>query len=436
MTVRNVGFDKVKMQALLLRWRGFVLHLIRRYNNDGCSDSAAALTYMSLFAVVPLLTLMYSVFSMVPAFQGLGDQVQALIFRNFIPESGREVQQYLLEFSGQARKLSVLGAVILIVTSYLMLANIEKTFNRIWGTLGNRRGLSGFLLYWGIISVGPLLVGIGLMMHTYLLSFHLMVDGVASLGITAQLLQYLPWILTWMAFTLLFMAVPNCQVVFRYALIGGLVTTVLFQLVKGIFGAMVANSSYHSVYGAFAVLPLFLLWIYLCWMITLTGAELVRSLETFGTAYRGHRLPNLTAAVLVCWECWRHQQRGASVSDGDISRAGLEQQHWNELRNLMLKHRIIAVTSNNHYVLTRDLSQLTLWQLVTMFGDNFTLSPGLRSSEKLATYPWFTPLDELVRGSAEQSSALFSIPLSVLFQAREPDAIKENVQNEKPQLPA
>src|SRR5690606_13441987 len=125
---------------------GFVRHLGQRYQRDGCRESAAALTYMSLFAVVPLLTLIYSVFSMVPAFQGLGEQVQGLIFRNLIPESGREVQQYLLEFSRQARKLSLLGAVILVVTAYLMLTNIEKTFNRMWGARHHRRGLSGFLL--------------------------------------------------------------------------------------------------------------------------------------------------------------------------------------------------------------------------------------------------------------------------------------------------
>lgn len=434
MAVRSDVIGRNKSIALLLKWRSFLLHLVRRYNKDGCRESAAALTYMSLFAVVPLLTLMYSVFSMVPAFQGLGEQVQALIFRNFIPESGREVQQYLLEFSAQARKLSVLGALILVVTAYLMLANIEQTFNRIWGTLGNRRGLFGFLLYWGILSVGPLLVGIGLLMHTYLLSFHL-VDGVDSLGLTAQLLQYLPWMLTWVAFTLLFMAVPNCKVVFRYALVGGLVTTILFQLVKGIFGSLVANSSYHSVYGAFAVLPMFLLWIYLCWMITLAGAELVRSLETFGNAYLGHRLPNLTAAVLVCWECWRHQQRGASVSDRDVTRIGLEQQHWYELRKLLLQHRILEITRNNHYVLTRDPGQLTLWQLVAIFGDNFTLSPGLRSTEKYGKYPWFVPLDELARDAAGYSSTLFSIPLLALFQAGESERTKEKDQHDKPHLP-
>src|SRR5690606_34798245 len=221
---------------------GFVRHLGQRYQRDGCRESAAALTYMSLFAVVPLMTLVYSVFSMVPAFQDLGSQVNSLIFRYFIPESGMEIQSYLLEFSAQARKLSAAGALILIVTSYLMLANIEKTFNRIWGNQGNRRGLSGFLLYWGILSFGPLLVGIGLAMHTYLASFRVMVDSIDTLGLMGLLLAYLPWLLTWIAFTLLFIAVPNCKVAARHAITGGLVTTILFQLAKGVFGAIVANT--------------------------------------------------------------------------------------------------------------------------------------------------------------------------------------------------
>ncbi|MDX2350013.1 MAG: YihY family inner membrane protein, partial [Porticoccus sp.] len=95
----------------------FFRHLGRRFVGDGCRQSAAALTYMSLFAVVPLMTLMYSMFSLIPAFQGLESQVQELIFSNFVPQSGAEVQQYLTEFSSQARKLSVVGVVILLITA-------------------------------------------------------------------------------------------------------------------------------------------------------------------------------------------------------------------------------------------------------------------------------------------------------------------------------
>ncbi|MFA5494399.1 MAG: YihY family inner membrane protein [Porticoccaceae bacterium] len=426
-------FTGEQARKTLLMWGAFLKYVMVRYNSDGCRESAAALTYMSLFAVVPLLTVVYSVFSMVPAFQGLGSQVQELIFRNFLPETGAEIQDYLLEFSTQARKLSVVGALILIVTAYLMLANIEKNFNRIWGTLDNRKGLSGFLLYWGILSFGPLLVGIGLVMHTYLVSLQLMMNEVDALGVTTLLFRYLPWLLTWMAFTLLFVAVPNCKVVFRYALAGGLVSTVLFEVAKSLFGSFVANSSYHSMYGAFAILPVFLLWIYLCWMITLAGAELVRSLETFGSVFRGRRLPNLVAAVLVCWECWRRQQMGRSLSDRDIIRSWFDQQHWLELRRLLLEHRILEVTRNNHYVLVRDIGQLTLWQLAAVFGDNFTRAPASRSASQLGEYPWFAGLDSLLHTSAAQSEALLSMPLAHLFQENEQrEALPQNPQRDPP----
>jgi Predicted membrane protein len=413
-TSERTPVDKAKAAALLA-W-GFLKHLWRRYNRDGCRESAAALTYVSLFALVPMMTLVFSIFSMIPAFQELGDQVNNIIFRNFIPESGTEIQSYLMDFSNQARKLSAVGVLILIVTSYLLLANIEKTFNDIWDTPGNRKGLTSFLLYWGVLSFGPLLVGLGLAMHTYLLSLELVVDDTSSLGVSALFLNYLPWLMTWVAFTMLFIAMPNCKVVPRYAIVGGLATTIVFQLVKSGFGSIVANTSFHSVYGAFAILPLFLFWIYLCWMIVLGGAELVRSLETFKTAYRGRRLPNLTAVVLVCWQCWDKQQKGQSINDRDMILAGVDQQHWLKLRETLIQYNYLEVTRHNHYILTRDISKITLWQLINLFGENFTRLPPRGSSRHLAEYPWASRLETLAKTAQEDCSNLFSVTLSELFK--------------------
>ena len=259
----------------------FLVYALRRFLGDGCPQSAAALTYMSLFAVVPMLTLMYSMFSLVPAFQELGGQVEEFIFSKFLPSSGQEITQYLSEFSNQARKLSVAGVAIILITALLMLSNIEKTFNHIWATTGGRKGLAGFLVYWAILSLGPLLLAVGMIMSTYLMSLRLVVAEVDSLGVVALLFSYLPWLLTWLAFTLLYVAVPNCKVRVVYALFGGLITTLLFETAKALFGQLVAHSIYTNVYGAFAVIPLFLMWIYLLWVLILFGAELVRSLETF-----------------------------------------------------------------------------------------------------------------------------------------------------------
>ena len=160
---------------------------------------------------------MYSMFSLIPAFQDAGSQVEGWIFSKVLPSSGQEIAGYLREFSSQARKLSSVGAVILMITSYLMLTNIEKTFNHIWGTDGGRRGLSAILLYWAILSLGPLLLAAGVVLKTYLLSFSLMVNEFDALVITQYLFAYLPWLLTWMALTLLFTSVPNCKVRARHA---------------------------------------------------------------------------------------------------------------------------------------------------------------------------------------------------------------------------
>jgi len=394
----------------------FFRHLGRRFADDGCRESAAALTYMSLFAVVPLMTMMYSVFSMIPAFQGLGEQVQQLIFSNFVPQSGAEIQDYLSEFSQQARTLSAAGAIILVITSYLMLTNIEHTFNKIWGTAGARRGLSSFLLYWGILSLGPLLLGIGLMMRTYLVSFQLLVDEVDVLGITALIFEYLPVLFTWAAFTLLFLAVPNCSVSGRYATIGGLITTLLFELAKLAFGALIAHSSYTTVYGAFAIVPVFLIWIYLMWLIVLGGAELVRSMETFQTIRKGYNFPDLIAVLVVFWECWRKQQHGGSISDRDIIQSGLDEQHWRRLRNLLIKNRLLVVTNNGRYILTRDPHQLKLSDLVHLSGRGVTALPGAKANEALSGYPWYGQLSDILRQGNQQLQQTLSPTVAELFE--------------------
>ena len=281
--------------------------VVRRFIQDGCQHSAAALTYMTLFAVVPVMTIMYSMFSLVPAFQGLGDQVQDLIFTNFIPSAGEEVQSYIDQFSSQARRLSFVGVAVLVVTCYLMLANIEKVFNRIWATSGRRRGVGSFLLYWAILSLGPVLMGATLAMNTYVLSLRLFVEDGLAQGAFNLVLSYVPLLLTATAFTLLYMTVPNCKVKFLNALTGGVVATLAFELAKRLFGLAIANSSYSSIYGAFAALPIFLVWVYLSWMIILAGAEFVRATENFSSHLQGKKLSLVAASLWVMWKFWQAQ---------------------------------------------------------------------------------------------------------------------------------
>ena len=353
----------------LLRFLGFIYH---NYDADGCRERAGSLTYLSLFAVVPLLTLVYTMLSLVPAFSSLGSEIQNWIFNNFMPATGEELQSNLQHFSKQARTLTGVGIAFLATTAYLMLKNIEQTFNSIWHTRTNRKGLANFLLYWAILSLGPLLIGLGFVISTYLLSLAMFVEEVDSTGLSRELLSLAPFLLEAATFTLIFIAVPNTRVPVKHAAIGGLVTAVAFEIAKYCFTLIVKHTSFTLIYGAFAAVPLFLLWIYLSWLIILAGAELVHGLGSYQphTAKRYH--PLIVSVGLLALFHQRHC-RGDTVSDHDIQatpwllgKQKLPARQWQELRNAMLSSGLIHTTEEGDYILGKDLHSLTLWDLAAL----------------------------------------------------------------------
>ena len=406
------------------QWPGiaaaFVGHLVRRYRDDECQTSAAALTYVTLFAVVPLLTLTFAAFSLVPALGETGERIQGLILGLLMPASNPEVGEYLFKFSSQARSLSAAGGLILVVTALFTLRTIERTFNRIWGVVDNRSGLSGFLLYWAVLTLGPILIGAGLLMHTYLVAFQALVDELDVLGITALVLEYLPWLLTWAAFTLLFTAVPNARVPVRYGAIGGLVTAALFETAKFLFGAMVTNSNYYTIYGAFAALPLFLVWIHLCWMIVLGGAEFTRALETFGSQRRVESMSDLLAMVVACILCARAQRSGQTVRDRDVLAAGVPDAQWRRLRERLRQHRILARTTGGAYVLARHPGQLSVTQLAALAPADVLGEVLPRVPDPLREMPGFADLESLLLAGREVAGKRMDISLEELLGEHSP----------------
>ncbi len=389
----------------------FCSNLFKEFVDKKCQRSAAALTYMTLFALVPMMTVTYSMFSMIPAFDGVGDQLQSLIFQNFVPEAGNEVKKYLTDFSSQARSLTLPGVAMLVVTAYLMLTNIEKTFNAIWGVDQARRGLSSFLLYWAVLSIGPILLGAGLIMSTYVLSLKFVVGDINLLSAAAPIFRIVPVFMASIAFTLLFAAVPNCRVPMKDAMIGGVVTAVLFELAKAAFGSFVGNSSFQLIYGAFAVVPIFLIWMNFLWMIILAGAVLVRTLaekEYAGGAYKHHDV----MAVLLCLDIFREKSReGETVSDRECVKAGIGLVHWQRLRSLLVRNKWIAVTENGHYVLSRDLKHVTLWDIAHLTDLPMTLD----LSSLVSDEPWVLRLKGLQSQINREASEAMALSLDELF---------------------
>jgi membrane protein len=345
----------------------FLRLLGRQFVDDGCQSSAAALTYTTLFAIVPIMTVMFAVIAAMPELSDRGMVIQHWAFDYLVPSAGSQILEHLNEFSRQATKLTGIGVVFLIVTSVLMLRTIEQTLNRIWKIREPRKGLTSLMMYWAVLSLGPLLLGAGLGISSYLTSVSLITDTVAYLGGVRFWLSLLPFLLTLAILTLLYTVVPNTSVPVRQGVLGAAVAALLFELAKAAFAQFIKHApSYQVVYGAFAAVPVFLLWVYISWVLVLLGAELVRALVVF-EEYR-RRVPRLQAMMRLLHVFWQRQKEGRILNRNEVRRVLRESgvTHWDEFRNLLQECKLIRRTEEGGYMLSRDLRQITLSQLVAM----------------------------------------------------------------------
>ena len=358
---------------------GRIRYFAGRFVADRCSKNAAALTYMSLFALVPLLTVLYTIASAIPAFQGAEDQMQSILFTHLLPQSGAGVEKYLNDFSQQAKNLTGPGIVFLFITAIVMLRNIEHAFNMIWHARENRGALSSFLLYWAVLTLAPITIGLALGISTYLSSFANALENLDIFGAKAFLLESTPLLLSTAGFSLIYAAVPNCRVPFKHALVGGVFVALAFHAARAAFTQLVAGSSYTFIYGAFAAVPLFLLWIYLSWNIVLMGGVLVHSLSAYQNYEQAQR-PATLKALDVLHLFWKKQQSGDAVReieliDGrhDVIR-GLDSETWSMIRDILIQKKVITENDKGHFLLSRDLHTIPFWQLKEWIDDEHSLS--------------------------------------------------------------
>jgi membrane protein len=262
------------MGKIFLSFARFCYLVGKHFNDDGCFHRAAALAYTTLLSIVPLLAVIFAVLSISPLFKTVGVTIQNFIFANFVPASGEIIQSHLQQFITQATHLSLISSVFLLVTSVMLLYSIEEALNHIWRVSNMRRSVRAILLYLALLIFVPLLLIIGFILSSYVLSLSVVALTVQWLGLAKIFLLFAPFLLSIIAFTLLYVAVPNCRVPFAMGLVGGLVAAILFEFVKRGFALYVETfTTYQLLYGALSVIPFFLVWIYLTWLVILFGAE-------------------------------------------------------------------------------------------------------------------------------------------------------------------
>lgn len=251
----------------------------RRLNEEHLPQVAGSLTFTVVLALVPVLTIAFAIFTAFPLFATFRDALDAYLIQNLMPQGvANTILDYLNQFAAKSARLSAMGGVVLIITAVAMMSTIDRVFNQIWRVKTRRPFLQRILVYWAIITLGPLLLGVSFSVTGYLFgTAHGVVRQVPLLG--AMFYTLLSLLLTTGAFTLLYVTLPNRPIDWRDALWGGLLAGVALELAKRAFALYITRfPTYTIIYGAVAAVPIFLVWIYLFWIITLFGALLTAAL--------------------------------------------------------------------------------------------------------------------------------------------------------------
>ncbi|MBK1735054.1 hypothetical protein CKO15_07095 [Halorhodospira abdelmalekii] len=347
----------------------FFRYLVRRISSDDCFKSAGMLAYVTLLAIVPLLTIGFSVLTAFPVFADVTDRLRELMIEHLVPAASETVDEHLESFMGRAAELTAVGIVGLAVSSLLLLNSVERVLNGLWGVRRPRPTVQRFMVYWTVLTVGPLLIGASIAATSGM--------GAISLGaieppsvVVAQLVAIAPFIVQAVVFTLIYAIVPHCRVPVSHAVLGGLCASALFEIAKHGFAAFVTSApTYEIIYGALAALPIFLLWLYISWWVILIGAEITHGLSNYRRQLTASTLSTQRGALLRVTRLLGHlysgQRSGSGLTFAELLELEpqLEAVVLAETLEQLRESHIVERSDQGEWLLARDAAYLTLGEI-------------------------------------------------------------------------
>lgn len=258
---------------------GFFQYLRKRVIRENIAVVAGHLSYVTLMSLVPLIIVTFSILTVFPEFSDLLAQVELFIYSQFVPTAGDIIQQHLSSFVLNASKMSAVAIFFLFIVALLLISAIDKTMNKIWRVTHKRNRITSFLMYWLVLTFGPIFVGVSLAVSSYIAT---LAGDLGFKGEVNLFLQLVPFLTSLSAFLIIYIIVPNTKVPFKHAIWGAILAAVCFELAKKGFAIYVIQlPSYQAIYGALATIPILFLWVYVSWLIVLSGAVFTVSLQNF-----------------------------------------------------------------------------------------------------------------------------------------------------------
>jgi membrane protein len=340
----------------------------RRFLEDDLFQAAGALSFTTVFALVPLSMVVFGVLSAFPVFAEWSERLSDYIFSNFVPSAARSVEDYLLQFSANAGQLTGAGVAALMISLVITLNGVEVAFNRIWRVKAAGPRFGRFLVYWTVLTLGALLAAASLALSARFFALSVF-DTQAGHVLERFMLQLAPMMLELLAFASIYKVVPHRTIHWRHALAGAVLAVLVFELVKGGIGLYLGSfGNYSKIYGTVAFVPIFLLWIFLSWLAVLLGASLASSLSAFRYQPAHLRLPDgyeLYGLLRLLGRFTEARRRGRGLHSDEIE--AMEPILTDDLVQQMLAQlaeiHVVRRAETGEWLLSRDLDALTLAEL-------------------------------------------------------------------------
>jgi membrane protein len=344
---------------------------MRRFYEDRGMQIASSLTFTSLLALVPMVTVALTVITAFPVFTAMTTTLQTFVLENMMPASADAIVSHTQEFTRNAARLTAVGIVFLFVTSIMLLLTIDRAFNDIFRVKRARPIVQRVLVYWTLITVGPVLIGASLSLTSWLVGQAVgLVRGLPGAGV--MLLSVVPVLLTSIALSLLYVAMPNRRIRVHDAVLGGFLAGVVFEVMKRSFAFYVAQfPTYTLVYGAFATVPIFLLWIYVSWLVVIFGAVVVAALPEWREgAGQAQPVPgsDFFDALQILKLLWQAHHSGAVVTLPELLAATTVRiEQVESILETMVGAGWVSRTTPNGWVLRRDPTTITVEDVYHLF---------------------------------------------------------------------